>query len=114
VAEHDARRRQDLATVAQALVAYGANHGAFPQALGVQSLCRYPADAGCSLKEELDVIPHDPIPDGTYYYQSDGKTFILFAVMETASDRTGCPSPLPSEMSQVPNIYCVQGALPSP
>lgn len=105
----DARRRNDLETVAAALVQYRLEEGTFPEARYVQSLCRYPADAGCAVGEQLAAIPRDPSPQSTYYYMSDGETFTLFAIMETPSDVANCPDPRPPDLANVANLYCVTG-----
>jgi len=105
----DERRRQDLVIIATALQQYRTRHGSYPEALGLQSLCRYPADAGCSLEEILGAVPRDPNPDAVYYYLSDRQTFTVFAVMEGAADDSACPRPLPADLTKVPYLYCVRG-----
>jgi hypothetical protein len=109
-AQRDEERRRDLATIAEALQRYHDRHGAYPLAAGVQSFCRYrDLDAGCQVAEVLDPLPQDPSHDGTYWYQSDGTTFTLFAPMEGAAGPSQCPDPLPGPLIGVEHIYCVQG-----
>jgi hypothetical protein len=105
----DQRRREDLETTADALAQYRSEHRAYPEARYLQSLCRYPGDAGCALKEQLIAVPIDPNPQSTYYYLSDGQSFTLFAVMQTPSDDQACPDPRPTDLEDVPNLYCVTG-----
>lgn len=107
-AVRDERRRADLAVVSMALREYHGVHGSYPEARSLQSLCRYPGDAGCKL-EELVALPRDPNPASVYYYVSDGKTFTVLAVMEGVSDSPTCPTPLPPELAKIPHLYCVQG-----
>ncbi len=105
----DERRRQDLAIIATALQQYRQTHGSYPEALGLQSLCRYPADSGCVLEEIVGVLPRDPNSEAAYYYLSDRRTFTVFAVMEGPADDSACPRPLPSDLAKVRYLYCVRG-----
>jgi 4-amino-4-deoxy-L-arabinose transferase-like glycosyltransferase len=105
----DEQRKQDLALIAGGLQQYKVRHGSYPEALGLQSFCRYAADAGCKLEEVLGALPKEPNQAGTYYYLSDRATFTVFAVMEEASDDSACPHPLPSDLSSVEHLFCVRG-----
>jgi hypothetical protein len=109
----DARRRADLDRVRDGLAQYYAAHGGYPRAEGVQTLCVYSFDSGCALKEFID-IPADPNPQATYWYQSDGKTFSVFASMEGPGDPSTCPDPIPPHLAQTPNLYCVRSTAAAP
>jgi hypothetical protein len=107
-ARNDARRLSDLERVRDGLEQYHASRGRYPLAEGVQTLCGYSFDAACELKEFID-IPRDPAQGATYWYQSDGETFWLYASLEVAGDTSQCPQPLPQHLATVPNVYCVRG-----
>ena len=109
--QRDEERRRDLATITEALQRYYDRHGAYPLAERLQSFCRYRnLDAGCQVAEVLDPIPQDPSRGGTYWYQSDGTTFGLYAPMEGAAGPSQCPDPLPALLTGVEHLYCVQGS----
>jgi hypothetical protein len=108
--EFDEQRRRDLAVVASALAQYRSENLAFPEARGMQSLCRYQNDAGCRLDEQLGGdVPRDPDPGRFYYYLSDTQTFVLFAIMDYPQDNVDCPYPLPPDLARASNVYCVRG-----
>ena len=108
--QRDEQRRRDLARIAAALQRYYDRRGAYPLAAGLQSFCRYrDLDAGCNVAEVLDPLPQDPSDGGTYWYQSDGTTFTLFAPMEGVAGPSQCPDPLPGPLTAVNQLYCVQG-----
>jgi hypothetical protein len=111
--QRDAKRREDLATLTRALQTYHELHGAYPIVEGVQSFCAYPFDIGCAVREVLDPLPHDPVNGATYWYQSDGASFILFAHMEATADPSQCPVPLPGHIAGVGNIECLRGSPPA-
>jgi hypothetical protein len=84
--QRNEQRLKDLAIVAEALEAYARkNGGAFLSTNNnLQTLCTYEdLDAGCRLREELDSIPADPAGrNAGYFYQSDGRSFIVAAEWE--------------------------------
>lgn len=105
----DELRKQSLAAVATALAQYHEKHGGYPLAPNVQSLCTYPEDAACALKEILDPLPGDPRPNGIYWYRSssDGAHFTIYARFENAAPPSGCPLQPPEHLASVENLYCV-------
>lgn len=111
-AERDEQRRRDLFTMAGALQEYYEEHDEYPSTDGVQSFCVYPFDAACDVQEMLTPIPKDPLNDGTYWYQSDGQTFIVYAALEGESDATQCPVPVPEHFAGIENLYCLRGSPP--
>ena len=51
-----------------------------------------------------------PLAEGrTYWYASDGNTYTLYALLESApvAGKT-CPS-VPKELAGIANVYCVSG-----
>jgi len=111
-ARRDEQRRFDLQTVADALARYYSDHGSYPVAENIQSLCAYPNDAGCALREYLDTVPRDPGPDGIYWYRSDGRSYTLFAALEGPAPPSACPTPIPEHLSRVEHPYCVAAGAP--
>ncbi|MEX2227341.1 MAG: glycosyltransferase family 39 protein [Dehalococcoidia bacterium] len=105
---NDTRRIADLERVRQGLEEYQGAHGGYPLAEGVQTLCAYPFDSACLLEEFID-LPRDPNPQGTYWYQSDGVTFVVYTSLEMPGDGSQCPDPVPPHLAQIPNLYCVRG-----
>jgi hypothetical protein len=110
--ERDQQRREDLFTMAAALQQYYEEHDEYPATEGVQSFCVYPFDAACDVQEFLSPIPKDPLNEGTYWYQSDGRTFIVYAAFEGDAPASDCPAPLPEHFAGVENLYCVPGEPP--
>jgi|GEM_PF-3377812 len=108
VPRRDQRRRDDLTAIADALDGYRQQHGSYPQVNGVQTLCGYPSDVGCVLKEKLDPLPTDPLNNQSYWYTSDGASFTLFAQAEEPPGPSQCPTPAPQHLAGVPNLYCVR------
>lgn len=110
VIARDKQRQDGLAAAATALAQYRASHGVYPVAPNVQTLCVYPGDAGCALKDLLDPLPTDPSPEGIFWYQSpDGAHYTLFARFENAAPASACPSPIPEHLAKVDHLYCVSG-----
>lgn len=107
VRQRDQRRISDLNGIARALEAYRLRHGAYPRTSNVQSLCRYEADVGCALKEQLDPLPADPNPDAVYQYVSDGDGYTLFARLEDLAPASSCPATLPADLGDPARLYCV-------
>lgn len=106
----DEQRREDLAAIANGLRRYHNRHGSYPLAAGIQSFCVYrDLDAGCKVAEVLDPLPYDPSSDRVYWYQSDGTTFTVFALMESPVGPSQCPEPVPAALETVAYLYCVQG-----
>jgi hypothetical protein len=103
----DETRKKDLAALAAALGRYAGDHGGYPVSPNVQSLCVYPADAGCALKDLLAPFPADPDPTAIYWYQSTGSQYVLYARLEGPAPPSGCPSPVPEHLSKVDHLYCV-------
>jgi hypothetical protein len=113
-AGRDERRKADLARIAEALAAYKTAHGSYPPARDVQTLCRYPIDAGCALKQYLSPLPTDPLDGEQYWYRSPGDTYLLASRLESQATPPGCPDPVPIELRQVPSLYCLTDAVPQP
>jgi 4-amino-4-deoxy-L-arabinose transferase-like glycosyltransferase len=109
-ARRDAARRSDLGTIAAALESYREKHGAYPEVIGIQTLCGYPSDVGCVLREVLNPLPTDPANNQSYWYTSDRVSYIVFAEMEEPPGPSQCPEPVPEHLAQIPNPYCVRGA----
>jgi hypothetical protein len=108
----DEQRKRDLFTMAQGLQTYYEDNGEYPATEGVQSFCVYPFDAACDVQEVLTPVPKDPLNDGTYWYQSDGQTFIVYAAMEDDAGTSQCPVPVPEHFEGIDNLYCVRGQPP--
>ena len=106
VLRRDEQRVRDLDLVQDLLGRYFAAHAGFPVSGGVQTLCRYPNDAGCSL-DEVGTVPTDPDPDATYWYESDGVTFVVYAQTENQPPDSPCPEPIPVHLAEVERLYCV-------
>lgn len=109
-AKRDEQRRRDLLVVVDLLQQYHASHGSYPVTENIQTLCTYPSDAGCALKELRDPLPQDPSPSQAYYYQSAGQQFLLFADFEEATPTSGCPEPRPAHFDGVKHLFCLHGA----
>ncbi len=111
--QRDEQRRRDLFTLAAALQQYYDENGSYPATEGVQSFCLYPFDAACDVQAVLSPLPKDPSEGGTYWYQSDGDTFIVYAALEGPAEESQCPVPLPEHFAGIQNLYCIRGS-PSP
>lgn len=107
----DAQRVRDLDAIRGALQQSHSNEQRYPLTEGVQSACVYEFDALCAVRDVLDPVPRDPHSDATYWYYSDGASFILLAHMENAPPPSLCPTPVPEHLKGIPNLYCVVGAL---
>ncbi|MEX2159723.1 MAG: glycosyltransferase family 39 protein [Dehalococcoidia bacterium] len=109
VGSRDQQRKDALAAVAEALATYRDRHGTYPVSRGLQSLCRYQdLDAGCKLLEVLDPLPRDPVNSGDYYYESDGTSFVIYAILEEVpGDRGPCPDRPAIRPDDLPRLYCV-------
>ena len=93
--------------VQELLQRYHEKYGKYPNTDRPQSLCVYPSDAGCALRE-IGAIPADPTGVRNYAYWSDGKTYSVAAEVETLP--ASCSSPAPFE-SQNWKIVCVTGSI---
>ena len=112
--ERDQQRVNDLDTIADALQQYYAIHGAYPLAEGLQSFCRYQElDSGCKVTEVLDALPRDPDSTHTYYYLSNGTSFVLWAQTDNPAPASECPAADPRPGIDPEHAYCVQGRPPS-
>jgi hypothetical protein len=113
-AERDAERRSEVARLAAALADYKAKNGSYPSTgNNVQSACVYEEiDALCRFKAELGAGTFlDPFGDPHkygYWYASDGKSFTLYALLESAPG-PGEMCEGPGDLADKPNLYCVQG-----
>ncbi len=108
----DATRVQDIAALKQALTQYFDKHGKFPDnGGGIQTLCSYKDDdVGCKLQEFLPTLPQDPAGDSTkngYFYQSDGATYTIYALRESAVFPE-CEEK-PSHLESLPSVLCAHG-----
>jgi hypothetical protein len=108
------QRLEDLRALRNALDAYArANNGAFVSTNGnFQTLCTYERlDAGCALNKHLDRLPADPTgPNFGYFYQSDGKSYVLGAQWEGDADPPAdfqCPASF--KKTQDSPMVCVEG-----
>jgi hypothetical protein len=108
VLRRDEQRQRDLEAVTILLARYHDANGAYPISGGVQTLCRYPNDAGCAL-DDVGTLPADPNPDATYWYESNGTNFVVYAQTENAPPASSCPDPIPQHLAQVERLYCVAG-----
>jgi len=111
-AERDAERRSELARLAAALAGYKAQNGSYPSTSGnLQSACVYEEDdVLCRFKADLGketfVDPFgDPFEDG-YWYASDGESFTLYALLESAP-APGETCEGPGDLGDKANLYCV-------
>jgi hypothetical protein len=112
--QRNEQRISDLRTLAGALEAYAQkNNGVFISTNDrLQTVCTYQAlDAGCKLKDQIEVIPEDPAGGNAgYFYQSDGRSFILAAQWEGSEEPPegfDCPTRLPH--IQADRTICLQG-----
>ncbi len=108
--KRDAQRVADLAEIAGRLRDYGAEFGAYPES-PPHPLCNRDGDAGCVLQAGDDpALPRDPLNAESYLYESDGRTFTLFARTELAPPPSQCPPVLPPYFAAQPDrVYCVTG-----
>lgn len=87
---NDLKRKQDLASIKDAIKKYYLANQTYPIAETVQKT----SDANNALTvlvpNDIAVLPVDPLSPTNYYgYKSDGKTFALTAVLEDKSDPAG-------------------------
>lgn len=110
--DRDQQRQLDLAEIADALEAYHADLGAYPNSNNnVQTLCVFAdIDAGCALTGFLTPIPQDPLGDPVnngYFYQSDGGTFAVYALRE--SDLLPDCTNRPQHLAGYDSLLCLRG-----
>jgi hypothetical protein len=105
----DENRVLDLDLITDLLRRYRDANGGYPISGGVQTLCRYSNDAGCSLGS-VGTVPADPDPDKTYWYESNGNTFVVYAETENPPPESACPDPIPQHLATVERLYCVSEA----
>lgn len=106
----DERREQIVAELVADLQRYREERGAYPITANPQSLCVYPQDAGCSLKDVVGALPEDPLPERNFSYQSvDGTSFTIYARFEGAAPPSVCPDPLPENVTKDEHLFCATG-----
>ncbi len=86
--DRDAERVADLQSLQAALIQYFAEHDEYPNnGNAIQTLCVFSEfDVGCDLLDVLNQLPSDPLGDASvngYWYQSDGRTYTLYARRES-------------------------------
>jgi general secretion pathway protein G len=80
----DSRRKQDLESVTRALELYYHDNKAYPTALpSLGTPFVHPTNGAVIYMEKL---PLDPASSGLYCYNSDGKSYKLFANLENTED----------------------------
>jgi len=105
----DARRRGDLAALADLLETYRSRNGSYPTTQGYfNTVCTQAFDAGCLL---TTVSKQLPATDGThpYWYRSDGASYTLFAYADAKPAQDDCPSALPPALAGGPLICLNSG-----
>jgi type II secretory pathway pseudopilin PulG len=112
--ERDLQRRLNLESIRTALEEYRKKEGSYPNTSGnIQTLCAYKdLDEGCKLTKVLDPLPStdplgDPLTNG-YWYASDGKSFVVYALQETepGPDVPRCEKP--DALKDLQRVYCVR------
>lgn len=105
----DARRRADLAALADLLETYRSRNGTYPTTQGYfNTVCTQAFDAGCLL---TTVSKQLPVTDGThpYWYRSDGASYTLFAYADAKPAQDDCPAALPPALAGGPVICLNSG-----
>lgn len=100
----DARRMQDLTALQSALATYRQRFGAYPATGGgTGAVCQAGSEPGCKLS---GVKPGLSFGDGTYayLYRSDGKTYTLYARIQTAVAPDGCGADHPDALTGLPVV----------
>jgi hypothetical protein len=96
--ERNQQRLDDLKVVATMVRQYAEEHHSYPSTGGrLQTLCVYrELDAGCAFTDQFETLPSDPAgAHAGYFYQSDGKSFIVVAQWEGGEeppDDFKCPA----------------------
>ncbi len=89
----DARRKADLEQIRSAIELYRSNVGSYPTNSELTVSCT-PTDGikDISGNTYMNKVPLDPkCPKSSYAYQSDGKTYLLGAAMESGSSSCSAP-----------------------
>lgn len=108
IRSHDTQRRNDLFQIAKAVESYNSDIGSYPKAdASGNMLCyekvtdvntgtvtvTYPACTG-KLTMRIDgvsvsylAIPTDPEPTNKYLYESDGKSYAIYTVIQNPNDK---------------------------
>ena len=108
----DERRKADLRAIARVLDLYYADNRSFPETgINPQSLCFYEnVDIGCALRKYAPSgLPLDPEGSVSYRYQSDGRTWVLFAILEEPQPSDRCTNPYASSFANSESVYCIMG-----
>lgn len=90
----DAKRKSDLQTISKSLEAYVNDHGSYPAHSGGKIVCNPPdiCDWGNPFSDANGTIysatlPVDDLsPTQFYYYDSNGTSFTLYALLENTND----------------------------
>ncbi len=113
-AERDQQRRKALMLITAALVDYQNETGSFPDTGGsVQTACAYlDLDKLCVLRDEVGietlVDPRGDVHQYGYWYQSNGKSFVLYASFENpVLPNEACTADDP-ELARKPHLVCVR------
>lgn len=90
----DAKRKNDLKIVQQALEAYYGDYAKYPYLLGNSTNSLWRRNLKEELKEYLKEIPVDPINNEIYHYSYDGsldrgQSYVLSAILENPTDPEG-------------------------
>jgi len=90
----DAKRKQDLRIVQQALESYYEKYGRVPYLLADSTNSLWRRNLKEELKEFLKEIPIDPINNEVYHYSYDGsldkgQSYVLSCVLENPTDPDG-------------------------
>ncbi len=84
----DAQRKDDISAISQALGQYAlAQNGDYP--VSTQDYQITGASWNSSWQPYMIKVPQDPLPNQTYSYNSDGKSYQLYAKLEIP-DANGC------------------------
>lgn len=102
----DAVRILDLAAWQDALAVHHERTGAYPSNGGeFAAICAQPTEAVCELRS---IDPNLHITDGVrpYWYRSDGRSYVIAAVLTIEPADDTCPSDLPRDLASRP-VACV-------
>lgn len=95
----DAKRKSDLSQIARALQVFNEDFGRYPVGVDGEIIgCGEPLE-GCAWGEVFSAysggveqlymskLPEDPKANFSYFYESDGESFSLYAVIENDEDK---------------------------
>jgi hypothetical protein len=109
--DRDQQRQLDLADIQDALEAYFEDEDEYPNTNGnIQTVCVFEQDIGCALTDVIDPIPSDPLgepAENGYFYQSDGETYVLYAIRE--SELLPECDEHPEHLAGFDSIMCLRG-----